>query len=132
MAHPFLGLAIGPLAAPIAFWILALAHAHALGRTDDLFNPREMMFIAIITLPWSYGFTWTWGALVIFGLRVMGHLRFAYVLLAGAAGGAAFGVFVMKTQSGDMFRIWLPWWAGAIVGASVAGTCWLAGRGRRT
>jgi hypothetical protein len=117
MTHPIRGLLVGPLAAPLAFWIVSAAHARAIGSHTYEHTLYDMAFVVAITLPWSYAISWTWGALVVFGLR---------------AAGAAFGAWVMKTQSGDMFRIWLPWWAGAIVGASVAAACWLAGRGRQS
>jgi hypothetical protein len=132
MTHPIRGLLVGPLAAPLAFWIVSAAHARAIGSHTYEHTLYDMAFVVAITLPWSYAISWKWGALVVFGLRAAGRLRAAPVVLAGAAGGAAFGAWVMKTQSGDMFRIWLPWWAGAIVGASVAAACWLAGRGRQS
>jgi len=72
-----------------------------------------------------------WGVPVAFVLHRIGRLRAWTLIVAGAVGGAMAGWWVVANQSGDMFRVRMPFPVGAGLGALAGAVAWQLGRGRQ-
>jgi hypothetical protein len=131
MRHPIRGLLIGPLVAPIAYWIGAMAYAWIRGfRLNWYQSLRELTVIAAFGLPIAYAGALGWGAPVLYALHRLGWLRAATLIVAGALGGTIVAVWFAFQQQGAFIKVHMPLLAGAGLGALVGGTCWWAGRGK--
>lgn len=131
MRHPIRGLLIGPLVAPIAYWIGGMAHAWIRDFRLDWFQAlRELAMIAAFGLPIAYAATFLWGAPVLYGLDRLGWLRAATLIVAGAVGGTIVAAWFAVEQQGTVIRVHMPVLGAAVLGALVAGTCWWAGQGK--
>jgi hypothetical protein len=131
MRHPIRGLLIGPLVAPVAYWIGVLANAWRNGARLEWFQAlRELVMIVPYGLPVAYVATLVWGAPILYGLRRLGWLRAPVLIAAGAIGGTIVAILFAFDQQGSLFHVIMPLSAGAALGAVVAGTCWWAGQGK--
>lgn len=131
MRHPIRGLLIGPMIAPIAYWIGVMAYAWLRDFRLSWFQAlRELMIIAAFGLPIAYAAALVWGAPVLYALYRIGGLRAASVIVAGALGGTLIAVWFAFNQHGDsLIRVHMPLLGGAALGALVAGITWWAGQG---
>lgn len=131
MRHPVRGLLIGPLVAPIAYWIGVMANAWVSDFSLDWFQAlREFLIIAAFGLPIAYAAAFVWGAPILYALHRLGWLRAATVVAAGALGGTIVAMLFAFDQQGTLIRVRMPLPGGAVLGALVAGTCWWAGQGK--
>lgn len=131
MRHPIRGLLIGPMAAPMAYWIGVMAYAWIRDFRLSWFQAlRELLIIAAFGLPIAYAAAFVWGAPVLYALHRLGWLRAATVILAGGLGGTIVAVWFAFQQQGTVFRVHMPLLGGAALGALAGGTCWWAGQGR--
>jgi hypothetical protein len=131
MRHPIRGLLIGPLVAPIAYWIGMMADAWIRDAHRGWFQAlRELVAIAAFGLPIAYAATLVWGAPVLYALRRLGWLRAATLVTAGAVGGTIVGAWIAVEQQGAFIRVRMPLLGAAVLGALVGGTCWWAGQGK--
>jgi len=134
MRHPIRGLLIGPLIAPIAYWVGVMAHASIRDfRVVGWFQAlREFAMIAAFGLPVAYLATFIWGAPILYALHRFGWLRPVTVVAAGALGGILFALWFAAGQQDSFIRVHMPLAGGAALGALVAGACWWAGQGGPT
>jgi hypothetical protein len=131
MPHPIRGLLIGPVVAPIAYWIGAIAAAWVRDFRVSWFQAlRELGVIAAFGLPIAYTAAFVLGAPVLYALHRLGWLRAATVIVAGAIGGTIVALWFAFEQQGTFFQAKMPLPGGAVLGALVGGTCWWAGQGR--
>jgi hypothetical protein len=131
MRHPIRGLLVGPLVAPIAYWIGVTAYAWGSDFRLDWFKAlRELAAITVFGLPIAYAATLAWGAPMLYALNRAGWLRAATLVAAGAAGGTFVAVLFAFYQQGALIRVHMPLPGGAVLGALVGGACWWAGQGR--
>ena len=131
MRHPIRGLLIGPMVAPVAYWIGVVAYAWISDFRLDWFQAlRELMMIAAFGLPIAYAATLVWGAPILYALHRLGWLRAAPLIAAGAVGGTIVAIGLAIDQQGSLFRVHMPLPGGAVLGALVAGACWWAGQGK--
>lgn len=132
MRHPIRGLLIGPMIAPLAYWIGVMAYAWLRDFRLSWFQAlRELMMIAAFGLPIAYAAALILGAPVLYGLHRIGWLRAAPVIVAGALGGTIVAVGFALAQHGDsLIRVHMPLPGGAALGVLVAGTTWWAGSRR--
>ncbi len=131
MRHPIRGLLIGPMIAPVAYWIGIMAYAWVRDLRLGWFQAlRELVMIAAFGLPIAYAATLVWGAPVLYALHRFGWLRAATVILAGALGGTLVALWFAFAQQGTLIQVYMPLPGGAVLGALVAGTCWWAGQGK--
>lgn len=129
MRRPVRGLLIGPLAAPLAYWIGILIWAQLGERRFDAFEAvRELQVILAFGLPVAYGAALVWGAPAWYLLQRLGWLRSWTLALAGAIGGAGVALLLALAGKGSLFAVRMPWPAGAAIGALAALGCWWAGR----
>mgnify|MGYP001614472626 FL=1 len=129
MRHPIRGLLIGPMVAPVAYWIGVVAYAWVSDFRLDWFQAlRELMMIAAFGLPIAYAATLVWGAPILYALHRLGWLRAAPLIAAGAVGGTIVAIGLAIDQQGSLFRVHMPLPGGAVLGALVAGACWWAGQ----
>ena len=92
MRHPIRGLLIGPLVAPLAYWIGVMASAWIRDVRLDWFQAlRELAVIAAFGLPIAYAVALVWGAPIVYALRRLGWLRAETLIVAGAVGGTIVG-----------------------------------------
>lgn len=130
MRHPIRGLLIGPLIAPVAYWIGVMAYGSIRNFRLDWFQAlREFVVIVTFGLPIAYVATFIWGAPILYTLRHFGWLRPVTIIVAGALGGALFAIWFAAGQQGAFIRVHMPLAGGAALGALVAGTSWWAGQG---
>jgi hypothetical protein len=131
MRHPIRGFLIGPMVAPIAYWIGVMAYAWLSDfRLDGSRALRELMVIVAFGLPIAYAAALVWGAPVLYALHRLGWLKAVSVIVAGAMGGTIVAVFFALDQQGSLIRIRMPLAGGAVIGALAAGACWWAGQGK--
>lgn len=131
MPHPIRALLIGPVVAPIAYWIGAMADASVHDFRVSWFQAlRELGVIAAFGLPIAYVAALVWGAPALYTLHRLGWLRAATVSVAGAVGGTIVALWFAFEQQGTFFQVKLPLPAGAALGALVAVTCWWVGQGQ--
>lgn len=131
MRHPLRGLLIGPMIAPIAYWIGVMAYAWLGDSRLSWFQAlRELMMIVAFGLPIAYVAVLVWGAPVLYALYRIGWLRAGPVIVAGALGGTIVAVGFALSQHGDsLIRVHMPLPGGTALGALVAGLTWWAGQG---
>ena len=131
MRHPIRGLLIGPVVAPIAYWIGVVVYAWVSDFRLDWFPAlRELVVIVTYGLPIAYAAALVWGAPALYALHRLGWLRATPVIVAGAVGGTIVAVLIALDQQGSMIRIHMPLAGGAVLGALAGGTCWWAGQGK--
>lgn len=131
MRHPIRGLLIGPMIAPIAYWVGVMAYAWARDFRLSWFQAlRELVMIAAFGLPIAYAAALVWGAPVLYALHRFGWLRAATVIVAGAVGGTIVAGLFALDQQGSLIRVHMPLAGGAVLGALAGGTCWWAGQGK--
>jgi hypothetical protein len=131
MPHPIRGLLIGPVVAPIAYWMWAMVAAWVRDFRLSWFQAlRELGVIAAFGLPIAYTAAFVLGAPVLYALHRLGWLRAATVIVAGAIGGTIVALWFAFEQQGTFFQAKMPLPGGAVLGALVGGTCWWAGQGR--
>ena len=131
MRHPIRGLLIGPLVAPVAYWIGVIASAWIRDVRLGWFQAlRELAVIAAFGLPIAYTAALVWGAPILYALRRVGWLRAETLIVAGAVGGTIVGAWFAVVQQGSFIRVRMPVLGAAVLGALVASTCWWAGRGK--
>ena len=129
MRHPIRGLLVGPVVAPIAYWMGVMAAAWARDFHVSWFQAwRELGVIAAYGLPIAYAAAFVWGAPVLYALHRLGWLRAATVIVAGAIGGTLVALWLAFNQQGSFFQVRMPLPGGAVLGALVGGTCWWAGQ----
>jgi hypothetical protein len=129
MRHPIRGLLIGPMIAPVAYWIGVVAYAGVRDFRLSWFQAlRELGIIVVFGLPIAYAAAFVWGAPILYALHRFGWLRPATVILAGALGGTIIAAWFAFAQQGSFIRVHMPLSGGAAIGALVAGTCWWAGQ----
>lgn len=131
MRHPIRGLLIGPMIAPLAYWIGVMAYAWVsdfhLGWLKAL---RELVVIVAFGLPIAYAAAFVWGAPVLYALHRFGWLRAATVIVAGAMGGTIVAMWFAFDQQGSLIRVHMPLPGGAVLGALAGGACWWVGQGK--
>ncbi|GEM_PF-2538409 len=131
MRHPVRGFLIGPIVAPIAYWIGVMAYAWFSDFRMDGFRVwRELMVIVGFGLPIAYAAAFVWGAPVLYALHRLGWLRASTAIVAGALGGTLVAVLLALGQQDSVIRIRMPLAAGAVIGALAAAACWWAGQGK--
>ena len=131
MRHPIRGLLIGPMVAPIAYWIGVMVYAWVRDFRLSWFQAlRELVMIAAFGLPIAYAAAFIWGAPVLYVLHRLGWLRAATLIVAGALGGTIVAAWFAFEQQGTLIRVHMPLPGGAMLGALVGGTCWWAGQGK--
>lgn len=131
MRHPIRGLLVGPMIAPIAYWVGVMAYAWVRDFRLGWFQAlRELMVIAAFGLPIAYAAAFVWGAPVLYALHRFGWLRAATVVAAGAVGGTVVAMLFALDQQGSLIRVHMPWAGGAVLGSLVGGTCWWVGQGK--
>ena len=131
MRHPIRGLLIGPLVAPVAYWIGVIASAWIRDVRLGWFQAlRELAVIAAFGLPIAYTAALVWGAPILYALRRLGWLRAETVIVAGAVGGTIVGEWFAVVQRGTLFQVRMPVFGAAVLGALVGSTCWWAGQGK--
>lgn len=129
MRHPLRGLLIGPLVAPVAYWIGVLLFARRGSSGLDWYGAlRELTVILTFGLPVAYAAAFLLGAPMLYGLERLNWLRGTSLVAAGAIGGMVVAAVFASGQQGAMFPVIMPLSAGAVLGALVAGGCWWAGR----
>lgn len=129
MRHPVRGLLIGPLVAPIAYWIGVLLFARpGDARFDWSQVLRELMAIVPYGLPVAYAATLLLGTPMLYALHRLHWLRAWSLVLAGAIGGVAVAMLFAWDQHGALFQVIMPLSAGAALGALVAAVTWWTGR----
>lgn len=131
MRHPIRGLLIGPLVAPIAYWIGMLVYVWV--RDSGVSVSEALRHLALITafgLPIAYAAAFAWGAPVLYLLHRLGWLRAWTVIVAGAVGGTFVALLFTYWQQGSLFKVHMPLPGGAVLGALVGGVCWWAGQGK--
>lgn len=129
MRHPLRGLLIGPLVAPLAYWIGVLLFVRRSSRGLDWYPAlRELGVIVTFGLPVAYAATLLLGAPVLYGLQRLKWLNGASLVAAGAIGGMVVAAVFAAGQQGALFPVIMPLYAGAALGALVAAACWWAGR----
>ena len=130
MRRPVRGFLIGPVVAPIAYWLAMTADAVAHGVSFSLSHAlREGLVIGAFGLPIAYGVALVWGAPAVYLLRRFGALRASTVAVTGGLGGAMVAFVFRVYQQGDLFRVRMPWPLAVALGALAGGACWWAGRG---
>ena len=133
MRHPIRGLLIGPLVAPIAYWIGVMVYGWL---NDFRFDWHKSLFELVVSvafgLPIAYAVTLIWGAPILYALHRIGWLRATTLILAGALGGVLVAVLIAFDQQGALFQVRMPLSGGTVLGALVAVACWWAGRGNVT
>lgn len=129
MRHPIRGLLIGPLVAPVAYWIGVLMFVRRGSRGLDWYRAlRELGVIVTFGLPVAYAATLLLGVPMLYGLQRLTWLRGTSLVAAGALGGIVVAAVFAAGQQGALFPVIMPLYAGAALGALVAGACWWAGR----
>jgi hypothetical protein len=122
---------IGPVVAPIAYWIGLMAYVWVFDLGLNWFQAlRELVMIAAFGLPIAYAVALVWGAPVLYVLHRLGWLRAPPLIVAGALGGTIVAVCLAFDQQGSLIRVRMPLAGGAVLGALVAGTCWWVGQGK--
>lgn len=129
---PLRGLLIGPMVVPVAYWIGIMAFACSRGTCASLSAAlRELGVIFAYGLPVTYFAVLVWGAPAVFLFRRLGWLKNPVpLMIVGAIGGALLALLFGFLQEGGLFRVRLPWQAGAALGALAAASCWWQGRGK--
>lgn len=131
MRHPIRGLLIGPMVAPIAYWIGVMAYAWGSDFRLDWFKALcELAMITTFGLPIAYAATFVWGAPMLYALHRIGWLRATTLIVVGAVGGTFVAVLFAFHQQGALIRVHMPLSGGAVLGALVGGACWWAGQGK--
>ena len=131
MRHPLRGLLIGPLAAPVAYWIGVLIWGQLDQRRFDAFQALgELKVILAFGLPVAYATAIVWGAPALYVLHRLGWLRLWTVGLAGAIGGIGVALLFTLSQQGSLIQVRMPWAGGAAIGALAALACWWFGQDR--
>jgi hypothetical protein len=131
MRHPIRGFLIGPLVAPIAYWIGAIAHAWLRDFRVGWFQAlTELAVIAAFGLPIAYAAALVWGAPIAYALHRLGWLRATTLIAAGALGGTIVAEWIALQQQGVVIQVRMPMPVGAVLGALVGGACWWAGHGK--
>lgn len=131
MRHPIRGLLIGPMVAPIAYWIGVVAYAWVSDFRLSWYQAlRELTMIVAFGLPISYAAALIWGAPALYILHRLGWLRAANLVVAGALGGTMVAALLAYEQQGTLFRVHMPLPGGALLGALVGGACWWIGLGK--
>ena len=131
MRHPIRGLLIGPLVAPLAYWIGVMASAWIRDVRLDWFQAlRELAVVAAFGLPIAYAVALVWGAPIVYALRRLGWLRAETLIVAGAVGGTMLGAWFAINQQESFIRVRMPVLEAAVLGALVGSTCWWAGQGK--
>lgn len=129
MRHPLRGLLIGPLVAPVAYWIGVLLFARRDAPRLDWYPAlRELGVIVAFGLPVAYAATFLLGAPMLYGLQRLKWLRGTSLVAAGAVGGLVVAAVFAAGQQGALFPVIMPLSAGAALGALVAAACGWAGR----
>lgn len=129
MRHPIRGLLIGPLVAPVAYWIGVLLFARRDASGLDWYRAlRELGVIVTFGLPVAYAATLLLGVPMLYGLQRLMWLRGTSLVAAGVLGGIVVAAVFAAGQQGALFPVIMPLYAGAVLGALVAGACWWAGR----
>jgi len=129
--HPIRGLLIGPLVAPLGYWLGSLALAWADGRRPGGWQAgRELVVVAAFGLPIAYGATVLWGLPILYALRRLGRLRGWTVILTGAFGGALVSIWFACEQRAAFIQVRLSMPGAAVLGALAGGACWWLGQGR--
>ncbi len=109
MRHPVRGLLIGPLVAPIAYWIGVMIGGRLdQPRFDGFEALRELKVILAFGLPVAYAAALVWGAPVLYLLRRLGWLRLLPVVLAGAIGGIGVAALFALGQQGSLIQVRMP------------------------
>jgi hypothetical protein len=131
MRRPLRGLLIGPSVVPVAYWLGVTAHALAGQgvRLDIVHALRELLVIVAFGLPLAWGAALLWGAPMLYLLHRFGWLRASTVIAVGALGGTIVAWCLALVQQGSLFRVVMPWPAGAALGALAGLTCWWLGQG---
>lgn len=129
MRHPRRGLLIGPLVAPVAYWIGVLLFARRDASGLDAHRAlRELLAICTFGLPVAYTATLLLGAPMLYALKRLTWLSGTTLVAAGAIGGTAVAAVIAAGQQGALFPVIMPLYAGAALGALVAGAVWWTGR----
>lgn len=129
MRHPIRALLVGPLVAPVAYWIGVLLFVRRGSRGLDWYPAlHELVVICTFGLPVAYAATLLLGAPMLYGLHRLKWLRGASLIAAGALGGIVVAAVFAAGQQGALFPVIMPLYAGAALGALVAAACWSAGR----
>lgn len=129
MRHPLRGLLIGPLVAPVAYWIGVLLFVRRDAVRLDLYRVlRELLVICAFGLPVAYAAVLLLGAPMLYGLERLKWLRSTSLVAAGAVGGMVVAAVIAVGQQGAVFPVIMPLYAGAALGALVAGAVWWTGR----
>ncbi len=130
MRHSIRGLLIGPLVAPVAYWIGVMIWGRLdQPRFDGFEALRELKVILAFGLPLAYAAALVWGAPVLYLLHRLGWLRLLPVVLAGAVGGIGVAALFALGQQGSLIQVRMPWIGGAAIGALTAFACWWVGQG---
>jgi len=131
MLHPLRGLLLGPLIAPISYWIGLAVYASLSDVPLSSSNPlRELAVIVVFGLPIAYAAALLWGAPIVYVLHRLGWLRPVPLMVAGAIGGMIVAWLLTLDQQGSIIRLRMSVPAGAVIGALVAATTWWAGQGK--
>lgn len=131
MLHPIRGLLVGPMIAPIAYWVGVMAYSWIRDFRLSWFQAlRELLVIAAFGLPIAYAAAFVWGAPILYTLHRFGWLRAGTVIAAGALGGTVVAMLFALDQQGSLIRVHMPLVGGAVLGSLVGGTCWWAGQGK--
>lgn len=129
MRHPVRGFLVGPLLAPLAYWLGVLLVARPSGtRFDGSQALRELMAIVPFGLPVAYAATLLLGAPMLYALHRRRWLHAWSLVTAGAIGGVVVAVLFAWDQQGALFQVMMPLSAGAALGALVAAVTWWTGR----
>ncbi len=131
MRHPIRGFLIGPVVAPLAYWIGAMVHAWIIDfRISWIQALRELMVIAGFGMSIAYAVALVWGAPAVYVLHRLGWLRASTVILTGTLGGTIVAVLFAFLQQGALFQVHMPLLGGAVLGALAGGTFWWTGQGK--
>ena len=94
MHHPLRGLLIGPLAAPVVYWIGFIVYATARGAPFTVSRTlAELALVLALGLPIAYVVTLIIGAPLFLVLRRLGWLSVWTVIAGGALGGLVVGLW---------------------------------------
>ncbi len=131
MQHPIRGLLVGPITPPIAYWVVASAHALANGSQFSWLEAlRELAVVAAFGVPISYAVALIWGAPVIYALHRLGWLRASTLIVTGALGGLIVALWLYFEQRYALFQVWMPTPVAILLGALAGGVTWRAGQSR--
>jgi hypothetical protein len=129
MRHPIRGLLIGPFVAPVAYWMGVLLFVRRDAMGFEWYRAlRELTVICTFGLPVAYAAALVFGAPILYGLERLKWLRGTTLVAAGAVGGVLVAALIALGRQGALFPVIMPLYAGAALGALVAGACWWAGR----